>query len=432
MSSTDSEAVFHERVEELGLTSKWIDMKSKGWNSFGMFAFASSWVPGNTDDAKFVDDVLKPLLGNDPSAASHRLAPALRRLYFESFTLMSSDLKRKSERTDEDAPRKMPILEKSERRERLQQKITGFQIEGENDPSYHLIDLMGSFVDDNALRYVRWEDCTTRESELRGVKKDVMWKPDANGIIKERSIDRSNPADLSTDLRLRHALTRRGLAFEMVDLMSFDAHEKLSNLLMREYLRPAMEDGFRRVSLEQVQRADMEIFHLATTATRAGIKRTAEGRPLDTVIPKLLDDPSVRLLLMQTQGSSKTPTKRKASASRSGSRPKGKNSEKNRRKKEKALELKKKLERYEKGGANKVRDDGGGKGAGKDGKKSGPRLPKQLIGKNAAKPDGTPLCFGFNLGTCKAVKPGESCSKGYHGCMEPGCDKDHPCTAFHK
>ena len=35
---------------------------------------------------------------------------------------------------------------------------------------------------------------------------------------------------------------------------------------------------------------------------------------------------------------------------------------------------------------------------------------------------GTKICWGFNLPNgCKAAKPGESCSKGFHVCAEPGC-----------
>jgi len=55
------------------------------------------------DDQAFIDGVLIPILG----AEQHVDAPKLRRLFFESHTLTSADLRRKVDATEQEAPRKL-------------------------------------------------------------------------------------------------------------------------------------------------------------------------------------------------------------------------------------------------------------------------------------------------------------------------------------
>jgi hypothetical protein len=62
-------------------------------------------------------------------------------------------------------------------------------------------------------------------------------------------------------------------------------------------------------------------------------------------------------------------------------------------------------------------------GSKKSGK--GPRMPLELVGMSSSTPQGSPICFNFNLDGCK---PGERCPKGFHVCCRPGCGKqDHGC-----
>jgi hypothetical protein len=80
-------------------------------------------------------------------------------------------------------------------------------------------------------------------------------------------------------------------------------------------------------------------------------------------------------------------------------------------------------------------------GKGKAGKgaagKGGPRLPAGLFGmcpRSSAATENKRLCFGFNLGSCKLVGPGQECAKGWHLCMKPAangqaCSQHHAATA---
>eukprot|EP00974_Lingulodinium_polyedra_P096152 9320413-Lingulodinium_polyedra.AAC.1 len=67
--AVESSAVFKERVR-------------RGWASYGIFAYSSSYTPGSPDDAKFLKEVVKELLGSE----DHQKTAVVRRLYFESYT----------------------------------------------------------------------------------------------------------------------------------------------------------------------------------------------------------------------------------------------------------------------------------------------------------------------------------------------------------
>ena len=91
MSALDSEAVFRARLHDFHLAGLVQDFVDKGWTTFGNFAFASAYVPGTgaAEDA-FVSDVITPLLGGDPADARK---PAVRRLFYEAYTLAAADLR---------------------------------------------------------------------------------------------------------------------------------------------------------------------------------------------------------------------------------------------------------------------------------------------------------------------------------------------------
>ena len=117
----------------------------------------------------------------------------------------------------------------------------GVEIEGALEPSHTLIDKVAQMVDDGVVKYIAWDECTTREDELAGVKKDKFWKADAQGFLKEATTDAPSRADIS-DLRLKLALQRRAIAFELGALCSYEVHEHWANKLIAEYLRPARSE----------------------------------------------------------------------------------------------------------------------------------------------------------------------------------------------
>ena len=55
MTSLESKAVFAERAKEIGINDRELAvLESKGWATYGAFAFASTYVPGAADDSKLL------------------------------------------------------------------------------------------------------------------------------------------------------------------------------------------------------------------------------------------------------------------------------------------------------------------------------------------------------------------------------------------
>ena len=106
---------------------------------------------------------------------------------------------------------------------------------------------------------------------------DPVWKPDSRGIVRESARRVELVADTSTDLLLRFALQRRSLAFDQCNLVTYQAFEVWSQILIAQNFR-APPDGYRRVSLEQVQNAGLEMFKAAMRLTHRGIRPTASGQ----------------------------------------------------------------------------------------------------------------------------------------------------------
>ena len=130
--AVDSKAVFQNRLATLGLGPMFATFEANGWQTLGDFAFATSWTPSAATDDLFVRDVLTPLVG----AGDSPFKAQIRRLWFEAFTMATSDLKRKIERPeDEDKPRKLPVAERAHRLNKIRDDLRGVRIEGELEPS---------------------------------------------------------------------------------------------------------------------------------------------------------------------------------------------------------------------------------------------------------------------------------------------------------
>jgi hypothetical protein len=279
--SIDSEAVFLDRCHTLRLGSHLDRFRENGWLTYADLAFSTSYVPGQGDDARFLADIASKGLG-DPA---HKDLAALRRLFFEAFSLAAADLRRKVEVGSDDAPRKVPAAERHERRVQVERRLLGLSLTGELDVSNRLLDSCVQMAEDNVLRYIPWEECTARTMEMSGLKRDAALSTDADGSVKLVRVERTVLAATDNELRVQFALKRRGLALEMADLADYLVHDQLVDKLLTALLRDAPV-GHRRVDLAQLARADREAFRLLAQRTRPGIRRSgAEVRPLDAALP---------------------------------------------------------------------------------------------------------------------------------------------------
>ena len=188
---------------------------------------------------------------------------------------------------------------------------------------------------------------------------------------------------------------------DLAGLASYEVMRKWMDRLFSLYAQsPA--PGFSKLSQSQLLRADRQAF-LRMSETFTGTLKTPvlAGKPLDPYIEKLESDMTVTYFMLPVPTSSSAASVDKT---------------------DKGDKDKKRPEAPGTKGAPKKFQKGASKGGNK-GKKRDP-IPQSLKGMHSRTPQGEPICFGYNLGTCKQ---GSKCPR-QHVCAVPGCYKAHPQT----
>ena len=431
MASVDSEAFFDGRMSSMGITAATSTaVRSRGWTSLASYAYGSGFIPGQSLDTVFVEEVLLVVVG--PGHATSPDSPRLRRLFFEAHTLALQDLRRRSERTESDVPVRLPAEERVVRLARLRIRYPGHEIDGASEPSNSLVDLLAQQLETGQLRYVPWSQCTNRNQEVVGVKKlerDLtgIIKEDTAGYLRRSTEPEGHLADTSTDLLLVQALQRRSFAFELAHICDFAVFNSLALKLLKELAKPPLH-GYARITLEQVENADRHVFQRIASLTQSGLLRKANGDyPVEVAMTTVLLEPDFLFLLMQmplsssSKGSQSTADARPVTVrDRSRSR-KRKTTEDNARRA--AANIAKKGAKGPAKGAAKGGRNGSGKGAKSAGKNRVPGFDSATQTNRTAA--GEPICYGFQDGSCTVCSPGERCPRGWHVCWFKACGQNH-------
>ena len=280
--AVDSEAVFVQRLSELGLAELRDRLRELGWLSHGNFAFFVTSAPGGVvDEEKFANSVVRPIFNLGAEAALPAKTSAVRRLFFESHALTVGELRHRVERTDSDAPRKVPQAEREARKKTLRARLSpGLRVEGELDPANVVVDRFVAMVDDNTIEWVPWEEVAKRDQEITTRPGQKRWGPDAHGVVKEKTVKNEVHADVGSALKISWALQRRGIAAEVAGLMTFEAHEKIKAHLLTALTREVPDSRFSPPSLEAIRMADKEIWKKLSVACREGVRPASALDPL--------------------------------------------------------------------------------------------------------------------------------------------------------
>eukprot|EP00971_Amphidinium_carterae_P297564 5912062-Amphidinium_carterae.1 len=133
------------------------------------------------------------------------------------------------------------------------------------EPAHVLIDRFAAMTDDHSVSYVGIHESISgmisREDELSGTKKSRNFKVTAENTLTEVQPSVPQAADLSTELRVLQALHRRGAAADIGGVLTFEVHDKLAQVLIKELTRMP-PPGYQKVTLDQIARADLEAWRL--------------------------------------------------------------------------------------------------------------------------------------------------------------------------
>ena len=407
----DSQPVFQARLKELDLPdAHFVALKGNGVDTLGRIAYICSLQPGvAADDSPFVAALVKALNLNSEADLQQGQLSAYRRLWAEAYTVSVVEIRARVEKTDESAPKKLPLPERMTRRSEQQRRLPGIKIVGLLEPANCLIDYCQSLRDENLLQFVDPSKCVSRDQELHGLKREKFIKADpSTGLVREVTREGDLFADLSSEYRVRNALTRRALAMDQVDLIPFHSleeyHDYLSHLVASEPL-----SSHYPISMEQALRADKLVWLKMAELTRDGIIpliRNPAGNnpqkeyPIEKALHMAKIDPIVAAALQPLPKAYGSQQFRSSPYEPSGGSSKG--------------------GKFGKGGKGK------GKGKmGKAGGKASSSIPAELANLRQTTSKGSRYCWGANLPSgCSFAKYGGMCKTGFHGCM--GCGQaDH-------
>ena len=392
----DSEAHFAARCVQIGLDDGMLkELQKLKLDTIGKFAYAvgQPGVPlGDSDWTTWVSNTLP--------AASIASSACLRRLLFESQTIVLADLKQQVQSPAEASNRPVPEAERERRMAQLKASIPGVIVEGDSEPSKALLDLCASMVSACELKYVAPCKCTSRLHEVSlSTAPSRLLELDANKLVLKDKTEVPD-AQVSTPLQLLEAFRRRGLAYQFADICSFVEHERYVGKLMKHLSKPILE-GTPRCTVAQILEAD-RLVHVHMLEMGVKPRRNATGvREVEANLAASLATYEVAFSLIPHPAHQAPP-------------PGGGNKRKRRQEW---------LQKVKAARAANASSPGKGKGKGKGqvpGK--GSKVPKAILdlGGVACMPDGSSLCFGYGLGNCKL---GPKCTFK-HACAK--CFGPHP------
>ena len=118
--TVESTSVWEKRLADNGMGDLLDRFLANGWDTMANFAYAAGFAPNTSDDTPFVQGIVVPLLGEPPfnlstpeGARAQTLIPKLRKLYWESYSMMSAHMEMKiTQPPDNLRPRPMPMEER--------------------------------------------------------------------------------------------------------------------------------------------------------------------------------------------------------------------------------------------------------------------------------------------------------------------------------
>ncbi|CAE7657217.1 unnamed protein product [Symbiodinium sp. CCMP2592] len=269
------------RAKDIGVSDEsFAKLEAEGLTTMATFAFCCHFNPSATDEKPLTDLVTK-VLGAAPSLKE---MSCFRRLFAEAYATVASDIRSQVEATEDSSIKKLAPADRAERLREQQSRLKGLDLRGNMEPGDSLIDRAVAIYESDRLQYVEWQHSVSRQHELlTGLKKDASLTLDSAGGLKIASKPNVTPCDVSTDMMVRYALVRRGLAFEQANILAYHLHDEL----LEKYMSFRLMDpppNHARVSLKQIEQADRQFTMLLAEHTRGGIKVKAGGsRPCDGV-----------------------------------------------------------------------------------------------------------------------------------------------------
>ena len=252
-SIVDSTAHFAQRAAEVGLSNGGLaNLRRHGFDSLGKLAF-SHGQPGMQIEAEPFHRYAQNLLGGLMTLGDEA---ALKRLLFEGHTMVLSQLREAVSNPEAAHSRRLPQVERSAKLAELKRRLAGVCVERQLDPSHALLDATSQIYESQQLAYLSPEKCTSREWEISRPKTSKQLAIDSDKLTIREKQDLPDQI-ASSEMQIYEALRRRGIALDFANLLTWQVHERYLAMLFG-HLRKEPVDGYTKVSLQQLLRADRD------------------------------------------------------------------------------------------------------------------------------------------------------------------------------
>ena len=92
--SLESTYEFEKKLKFYGLAELKEKFTAKGWCTLNSFAMAGSYIPGTSQQESLVNDIYKPLLGEEALTDNRQIG--IKRLFWDAFVGHATELKRRT------------------------------------------------------------------------------------------------------------------------------------------------------------------------------------------------------------------------------------------------------------------------------------------------------------------------------------------------
>ncbi len=185
------------------------------------------------------------------------------------------------EKDDSSELSQIPLAERMARLEQQKTRLPGVHFSSETEPSHKLVDLVFQMCQDQQVAWLKYEKHVSRAIEITSSKKEMHITFDAGGSLKLSKKLEAPGTELTGEIRIRQALSRRSRAFDLANLCGYSQmemwHEKLFEILQRH-----PPNHCSPVTMQQIREADKMLWKKKLSEAKGGgvVQRSDGTRPV--------------------------------------------------------------------------------------------------------------------------------------------------------
>jgi hypothetical protein len=414
MAVSESATMFAKLAKQVGLSDENFEaILSVGITNMSALAFATGYVPGQSDEG------LKSFMERLIPGIDLQTEISFRRLTVKSYVTATGELKQSLAKSEGDAPKSVPRAEVLVRLQKLKESFPKGCFQRECEPSQALIDRCVDLYAKDCVEFIPLDVCGSRLEDVLGLKPKhrttLTLKADGTlAPVTEAILQKVALHDL---LSIREALTRRGAALHLGNLLSYPNHEEWADLLLRTLREPPVDSRHSRVTIEQALNADKRLWMRVAELCEGGVQISAVGvKPMDERFLEAMEYGMVQQCLHQHSTSQRREEEGDGNAVKRQKGSKGVPIPKGQGKGQQTYQMGTGAANS-KGANYQPKGKGKGKGVAYTANKR-VALPKGLIGYNPVHTSGERVCYSWNLAGCTDT----TCTRGRHACIKCGQD----------